>query len=74
MKLVDLVLDVKTGRLSHTKLWANIGYAAMTAAFLHTALTTGLTDLLLLTYGGITVGGAAGSKFLSMRYHDAKPD
>lgn len=31
MKIIDLVS--RDGRLSHTKIWANIGYAAATVSF-----------------------------------------
>lgn len=68
VKVSDLVEDAGTGMLSHTKLWANIGYAALTAAFLKDAWSGGLTDLKIFAFGAVVAGSAAASKFLSMRY------
>lgn len=68
MKLSDLVKDPGTGMLSHTKLWANIGYAALTVAFLADAFGGHLTDMKILAYGAVVTGSAVASKFLSMRY------
>lgn len=67
MKLSDCLCDAGTKQLSHTKFWANVGYLAMTTAFLRQAWLHGLTDMLLLTYGAIFTGSAALSKFLSLR-------
>lgn len=67
MKVVDLITDCATGQLSHTKLWANIGYAAMTYAFVADALAGGLTDMKLFAYGSVVAGSAAASKLISVR-------
>lgn len=72
MNLADLVKDSGTGMLSHTKLWANIGYAALTIAFLSDALSGGLTDMKILAYGAVVTGSAAASKFISMRFAAVK--
>lgn len=68
MKLSDLIKDPGTDMLSHTKLWANIGYAALTWAFVADAMNGGLTDMKILAYGAVVAGSATASKFLSMRY------
>ena len=67
MKISDCVQDAGTGQLSHTKLWGHVGYAVMTVAFVRQSWLHGLSDMLLLTYGMIFTGGAALSKFLSLR-------
>lgn len=68
MKLSDLFRDPGTGMLSHTKLWANVGYLALTVAFVSDALGGGLTDTKILAYGAVVSGSAAASKLISMRY------
>lgn len=68
MKLSDLIRDPGTGMLSHTKLWANFGYAALTAGFVWDAFHGGLTDMKIFAYGAVVAGSATASKFLSMRY------
>lgn len=68
MKLADLVRDPGTGLLSHTKLWANIAYAAATAAFLKQAWAGTITSDIWLFYLGIVGAHSAISKFISMRY------
>ena len=76
MKLSELITDAGTGMLSHTKLWANIGYLALTAAFLKDAWAGGLTDMKIFAFGAVVAGSAAASKFISMRYGakaDAEP-
>lgn len=54
-KLSDLVTDDKTGRLRETKLWSNIGKAAMTFGFLWVVLHGGSSEFLWATYGGVVV-------------------
>ena len=68
MKLSDLFSDAGTGMLSHTKLWANIGYLALTVAFIRDSWAGGLTDMKILAYGAVVAGSAAASKFLSLKY------
>lgn len=68
MNLADLVRDPGTGTLSHAKLWANIGYLALTVAFLSDAFGGGLTDMKILAYGAVVASSAAASKFLSLKY------
>ncbi|ARU30883.1 hypothetical protein CAP31_03785 [Sulfuriferula sp. AH1] len=73
MKFSDLFRDAGTGMLSHTKLWANIGYATLTVAFIKDSWAGGLTDMKIFAYGAVVTGSAAASKLLSMRY-GIKPD
>ena len=72
MKLSDLIQDAGTGMLSHTKLWANIGYLALTVAFVRDAWAGGLTDMKIIAYGAVVAGSAAASKFLSLKYGGAE--
>lgn len=65
MRILDLITDAATGQMSHTKLWANIGYGAMTYAFLADALSGGFTDMKLFAYGAIVAGSATASKMIS---------
>lgn len=68
MKFSDLFRDTGTGMLSHTKLWANIGYLALTVAFVKDAWAGGLTDMKIFAFGAVVTGSAAASKFLSLKY------
>ena len=68
MKLSDLFRDAGTGMLSHTKLWANVGYLALTVALLKDTWGGGLTDMKIVAFGAVVAGSAAASKFLSLRY------
>lgn len=68
MKLSDLIRDAGTGMMSHSKLWANIGYLALSAAFIKDAWAGGLTDMKIVAYGAVVAGSAAASKFLSLKY------
>ena len=53
--LRDLVTDERTGRLRETKLWSNIGKAAMTFAFILVTVRGAGTEWLWLMYGGVVV-------------------
>lgn len=53
--LSGLITNPATGSISHTKLWANVAAAAMTAKF---ALHPDAPEWLWWTYGGM-VGGYA---------------
>lgn len=73
MKLSDLIRDAGTGMMSHSKLWANIGYLALTTAFIKDAWAGGLTDMKIIAYGAVVAGSAAASKFLSLKYGPKEP-
>jgi hypothetical protein len=68
MQLSDLVRDAGTGQLSHTKVWANIAYAAATVAFLRQAWDGTLTADIWLWYLGVVGTHSAISKLISLRY------
>jgi len=68
MKLADLVRDPGTGMLSHTKLWANVGYLALTWSFVVDAWNGGLTDMKIFAYGAVVAGSAVASKAISMKH------
>ncbi len=65
--LRDLVTDERTGRLRETKLWSNIGKAAMTFAFMLVVARGAGTEWLWLTYGGVVVLHELGSKVLNQQ-------
>ena len=65
--LMDLLTDDKTGRLRETKLWSNIGKAAMTFAFVVVTWRGAGTEYLWLTYGGVVVLHELGSKYLRQK-------
>ncbi len=68
MKLADLITDPGTGMVSHTKLWANIAYAAATGAFLYMSYAgTASADIWLIYLASIGTSATL-SKLLSLRY------
>lgn len=69
MKLADIFTSAGGhGRLSHTKLWANIAYAVATYAVALAAHRGTLTADMLLVYLGIVGASAAASKFIALRF------
>lgn len=70
MKCRDLITDIGTGQMSHTKLWANVAYAASTIWLSGIAFNGKLSADLLLIYLGIVGASATASKFLSLKYGD----
>lgn len=64
MKLSDLVRDSQTNMMSHSKLWANVGYGVATWFVVHQALLGKASDDLILYYLGIVALHATGSKFV----------
>ena len=64
MKILDLITNPQTGRLSHTRLWANV--ASLIASVQFVRLNT--TDWQLwLVYLGCVGGYAVARKFLADR-------
>ena len=55
-RFTDIVTEAKTGRLSGPKIWANVGSAAMTLAFLWVIIRGGNSEWLWLSYGSMMVG------------------
>lgn len=69
MHISDLIVDPGTGMYSHTKLWAHIAYATVTASFLYMTVSDNPPGLdLWLVYLGIVGGHGLVSKFLSLKY------
>jgi len=59
------IIDQKTGRPSHTKMWSNVGYAAATFAFVYAVVVHNATDpLLWAMYIGGIVGNYSVSRWL----------
>lgn len=73
MKLRDLVTDAGGKTLSHTKLWANVAFAAATAAFIKQAWAGTITAEIWWAYLGCVAGAATASKFLSLQYRQQVP-
>lgn len=70
MALSDLIRDEKTRRFSHTKIWSNIGLAAMTVVFIHRGFFGNIPDMEmeLLVYGIVVTAPNLLGKFLNMRF------
>jgi hypothetical protein len=66
MKLIDLVS--RDGKLSHTKIWANVAYLAATIGFIRATWTGTATYDIWLAYLGVVGGAVTASKFLSLKY------
>ena len=71
MKLSDLVTDAGSNTLSHTRVWANVAYAAATVAFVKQAWTGTITAEIWWAYLGCVASAATASKFLSLKYGSA---
>ena len=76
MKLSDFLRDDATGRGSHSKLWANLGSAAMTTGFIKVVWTATATEglaWLFLVYGGVVCGSQVASKLLGRKLGAGTP-
>ena len=71
MAISDLIRDEKTKNLSHTKIWSNMGLAAMAAVFIHRGFLGGIADMEmeLLVYGVVVTAPNMLGKFLNMRFN-----
>ena len=65
MKLSELITNPDTGRLSHTKLWANVACAASTAVFLKQGWAGTLTAEVWFVYLGVVGGYAVARRWLA---------
>lgn len=72
LRLADLVTDHDTGRLSHTRLWSNVAYAAATFLFVYSGVKGTLPSEVWFIYLGCVGGFTAYSKLLSLKYQSAK--
>ncbi len=68
MKLRDLITDAGGDTLSHTKVWANVGYASATTAFLRMAWDGTANVDVWWAYLGCVAGATTASKFLALKY------
>lgn len=70
MKFSDLFLDKHSNKLSHTKLWSNIGLLTMTITFMHRAFYGNIQDyeMEMLVYGVIVTAPNLLGKFLTARF------
>lgn len=68
MKVSSLIRDDKSGNLSHTKLWANIAYAAMTAVFVHMGWHGQVDGWWLFAYGAVVAGSGVATKLVALKY------
>lgn len=68
MNLMELITN--NGKLSHTKLWSNIGLFAMTITFLYRALYGNIQDyeMEMLVYGIVVTAPNLLGKFLNVRF------
>lgn len=64
----DLVADPATGRLSHTRVWANVGLALACVVFVRQGWTGQMSWEFYAVFLAGVCGNAAISKLLSLRY------
>lgn len=67
-RISELFTDPKSGRLSHTKLWSNVGCAAAVVVFVKQGWAGTLTGDIWAFYLAGICGAAAVSKLVSYRY------
>lgn len=62
-----LFVDQKSGMLSHTKFWSQIGYAVMCWAFVFVILEgkTAIDASLWLVFGSVVIGNRTAAKALN---------
>lgn len=65
MHLAELVTNPESGRLSHTKLWANVACAAATGMFVYQGVKDTLTADTWLIYLGLVGGYAAALRLIA---------
>ena len=69
MKWSDLIVDPGTGMYSHTKIWTNIAYIAVTIAFIKSTFDDAEINISMwLVYLAIVGGHSSLSKLISMKY------
>lgn len=69
-KLYELIfIEQATNKLSHTKMWSNVGYAIMCWSFVHVVLE-GKTDIapeLWILFGVTVIGNKSLHKYLDSK-------
>ncbi|AAQ59819.1 hypothetical protein [Chromobacterium violaceum] len=67
MGLADLIQNPATGRLSHSKLWANVACAAATGMFVYQGVAGTLTADVWLIYLGVVGGYSAARSWIATK-------
>lgn len=65
--VMDLVTDHQTGKLRETAVWSNVGKGTLTWAVVYQTLHNGLTEWLVLAFGGIVVLHESATRLLNQR-------
>ena len=77
IQLSELFESTGSGKVSHTKFWANCAYFICTLSFAYMNLKTPPPDYLVeiwMVYLTAVAGNASVSKFLSLKYKQPPPD
>lgn len=69
-RLLELLTNPATGRLSRQKVWVNVAMLAGTVAFLRATWDTPVTPELLLAYMATVAGYGVASKSQAMKEHE----
>lgn len=67
MRLSDLFTNPATGRLSHSKLWANVACATATATFVYQGVTGTLSSETWLIYLGVVGSYSTARSWIATR-------
>jgi len=67
MRLADLFTNPASGRLSHSKLWANVACATATGMFVYQGVAGTLTAEVWLIYLGVVGGYSAARSWIATR-------
>ncbi|TCP09259.1 hypothetical protein EV683_12929 [Crenobacter luteus] len=67
MRLADLFTNPASGRLSHSKLWANVACATATGMFVYQGVAGALTAEVWLIYLGVVGGYSAARSWIASR-------
>lgn len=73
MRLSDLISNPNTGRMSHTRLWANIACATATGMFIYQGVKATLTTEAWLIYLGLVGGYSAALHLIEAWLGRSKP-
>lgn len=65
MRLSELISNPDSGRLSHTKLWANIACATASGMFIYQGVKATLTSETWLVYLGLVGGYSAALRLIA---------
>ncbi|MCD4501107.1 hypothetical protein [Chromobacterium vaccinii] len=67
MGLADLIRNPATGRLSHSKMWANVACAVATGMFVYQGAAGSLTADVWLIYLGVVGGYSAARSWIATK-------